>query len=172
MNSVFEKIKIFLPKLSLSVIVFFIFFCIATIYKKSIKIKTNEKLIDYDIKMIFYYIILLIGIFCSIIPLGIQTGTLFALFGSVGLAIALSLQGVLTNIVSGIYISVNNMFEIGSEIKIIDTSGMNPYKGKVINFNLFNTIIRIDDDTEATIPNTYIQNNIIQNFKPKQNSIL
>lgn len=163
--SVFEKIKTFLPKLVLSFIVFFVFLTIATIYKKSIQISPNEKLINYDIKMIFYYVILIIGIFCSIIPLGIQPSTLLALFGTTGLAIALSLQGVLTNMVSGIYISVNSLFEIGDMISIVDPSG-NRYTGKVTIFNLFNTVIMIkDSDNQITIPNTYIQNNMIQKNK-------
>ena len=103
---------------------------------------------------------------CAIIPLGIQPATLLAVFGTTGIAIALSLQGVLTNMVSGIYISVNSLFKLGDTVSIVGSGG-NTYKGTVSSFNLFNTIISTDKDTTVTVPNTYIQNNIVTTFPDK-----
>jgi len=154
-----DSIKMFLPKLLLSAMVFLTFYISATFYKKSIK-QNSDILIHYEIKLILYYVIIGVGVLCSIIPLGIQPTTLLALFGSTGIAIALSLQGVLTNMVSGIYISVNNLFKIGDTVKFVDASGYQ-YTGKISSFNLFNTIIK-NDKADITIPNTYIQNNMFQ----------
>lgn len=159
--SIFENIKFFLPKLLLSSMVFLTFFMIATFYKQTIKKINHEKLIQYEIKLIFYYILIGVGALCSIIPLGIQPTTLLALFGSTGIAIALSLQGVLTNMVSGIYISMNNLFKLDDQISIVDSSG-NHYTGKISSFNLFNTVITTDKNVNVIIPNTYIQNNMFQ----------
>lgn len=159
--SIIQSIKQFLPKLALSIMVFLVFFVSATLYKKNIKKVDNEKLIQYDIRLLLYYTILIIGVLCSIIPLGINPLTFITLFGATGIAIALSLQGVLTNMVSGIYISVNDLFKIGDVIEIVDRSG-NHYTGTVTFFSLFNTTVLTDKKINIIIPNTYIQNNIIQ----------
>ena len=82
------------------------------IYKRAIMQNQTKNLIKYEIRMMFYWIIIFVWFLCSIIPLGIQPATLLAVFGTTGLALALALQGVLTNMVSGIYISVNNLFQI------------------------------------------------------------
>ena len=110
--------------------------------------------------------ILIVGAMCAIVPLGIQPATLLAVFGTTGIAIALSMQGVLTNMVSGVYISVNDLFKLGDTLEVVDSSG-NHYKGTVTSFNLFNTIINTDKDTTVTVPNTYIQNNMITIFQEK-----
>ena len=152
---------VLLKNIALSIIIFIIFLCIAMIYKRAIMQNQTKNLIKYEIRMMFYWIIIFVGFLCSIIPLGIQPATLLAVFGTTGLALALALQGVLTNMVSGIYISVNNLFQIDDMISIVDPSG-NRYKGTISKFSLFNTIILDSDKHEITIPNTYIQNNFIK----------
>jgi small conductance mechanosensitive channel len=163
--SISQTIKTFLPKVALSVLVFTVFYITACVYKKSIK-TDDKKLVQHEIKLITYYVILVFGALCAIIPLGIQPATLLAVFGTTGIAIALSMQGVLTNMVSGVYISVNDLFKLGDTLEVVDSSG-NHYKGTVTSFNLFNTIINTDKDTTVTVPNTYIQNNMITIFQEK-----
>jgi len=160
--SISQTIKTFLPKAVLSILIFTIFYAFAYAYKKSIK-TNDKKLVQHEIKLIAYYVILAVGAMCAIIPLGIQPATLLAVFGTTGIAIALSLQGVLTNMVSGIYISMNSLFKLGDTVSIVGSGG-NTYKGTVSSFNLFNTIISTDKDTTVTVPNTYIQNNIVTTF--------
>lgn len=162
-----QTIKTFLPKVALSVLVFTVFYTIAYAYKKTNKTDNDKRLVQHEIKLITYYVILVFGALCAIIPLGIQPATLLAVFGTTGIAIALSMQGVLTNMVSGIYISVNSLFKLGDTIEIVDSSG-NHYKGPVASFNLFNTIINTDKDTTVTVPNTYIQNNMIKIINTSQ----
>ena len=150
---------VLLKHIALAIFVFTAFLSIATIYKRSIK--KTKNLINYEIRMMFYWVIIFVGLLCSIIPLGIQPTTLLAVFGTTGLALALALQGVLTNMVSGIYISVNELFQIDDMVSIVDPSG-NRYTGTISKFSLFNTVILDSDKHEITIPNTYIQNNIIK----------
>ena len=150
-----------LTKIILSIFIFFIFFCIATIYKNVLMKNKSKNLIRHELQLIFYWVILVIGLLCSIIPFGIQPTTFLTLFGTTGIALALALQGVLTNMVSGIYISVNNLFQIDDVVSIVDPSG-NRYTGTISRFNLFNTVMLDSDKHEITIPNTYIQNNMIK----------
>ena len=45
------------------------------IYKRAIMQNQTKNLIKYEIRMMFYWIIIFVGFLCSIIPLGIQPAT-------------------------------------------------------------------------------------------------
>jgi small conductance mechanosensitive channel len=144
----------------ISLFIFFVFFIIASIYKNYYK-KKQDNLIKYELTDIIYYLLLFIGLFFSLIQLGIQTTSLYTIFGSIGLTFALSLQSTLSILASGLYISLNNLYNIGETIEILGPNGT-IYNGKVSLFNLFNTtILSTKDNTPIIIPNNYIQNNIL-----------
>ena len=152
-----------LKTILISLFIFFTFFVIANIYKNYYKKKqdSEKKLVNYELTDIIYYVILFVGLFISLIELGIQTTSLYAIFGSIGLTIALSLQSTLSIIASGIYISLINLYDIGETIEVLGQNGT-IYNGKVSVFNLFNTtILSTKDNTPIIIPNNYIQNNIL-----------
>jgi small conductance mechanosensitive channel len=144
-----------------SIIIIIISFIIAKVYSNYSrkKEKENKDLINYELNNIIYYIILTAGIILALFNLQIQTSTLLTVLGSAGIAIALSLQTMLTNITSGLYIGCNNLYKIGDMIQITSPSGQ-LYKGNVSSFNLFNTTIT-DNKNSIIIPNTMIQSNII-----------
>lgn len=147
----------------ISLFIFFVFFIIASIYKNYSKKKqdSEKNLVKYELTDIIYYLLLFIGLFFSLIQLGIQTTSLYAIFGSIGLTIALSLQSTLSILASGLYISLNNLYDIGETIEVLGPNGT-IYNGKVSLFNLFNTtILSTKDNTPIIIPNNYIQNNIL-----------
>jgi small conductance mechanosensitive channel len=152
-------------KISISILIFLVFYIIASSYKNyNDKNKSNSKhnLLNYEFYSILYYIILSIGIIISLLYLNIQSSTLFAVIGSIGLAISLSLQSLLTNVNAGFYIGFNNLYKIDDIIEL-NGNGTN-YKGKVIDFSIFNTTIMIDTNP-IIIPNTLIQNSILTVYK-------
>lgn len=142
-----------------SIVIIIIFFIIAKLYRDHATKKENKDLINYELNNIIYYIILITGIIFALFNLQIQTSTLLTVLGSAGIAIALSLQTILTNVTSGLYIGCNNLYKIGDMIQITSPSGK-LYKGNVSSFNLFNTTIT-DNKNSIIIPNTMIQSNII-----------
>lgn len=142
-----------------SIVIIIISFIIAKLYSNNSTKKENKDLINYELNNIIYYIILIIGIIFALFNLQIQTSTLLTVLGSAGIAIALSLQTILTNVTSGLYIGCNNLYKIGDMIQITSPSGK-LYKGNVSSFNLFNTTIT-DNKNSIIIPNTMIQSNII-----------
>jgi small conductance mechanosensitive channel len=142
-----------------SIIIIIISFIIAKLYSNYSTKKENKDLINYELNNIIYYIILITGIIFALFNLQIQTSTLLTVLGSAGIAIALSLQTILTNVTSGLYIGCNNLYKIGDMIQITSPSGQ-LYKGNVSSFNLFNTTIT-DNKNSIIIPNTMIQSNII-----------
>lgn len=183
-----DKIVEFTPKILVSVIIFLLFLSLAKYYKASIidagfeKTALNIKdispevkhghivdtttdlykrnLLFYELGYLTYYLIIVIGIIFAIINLGIHTTTILTIFGTLGLAIGLALQGTLTNITSGIYIGFNDLFTIGDLISI------NGITGKVQTFTLFNTILINNSGAEIIIPNNLIQSNIVTNLTP------
>lgn len=166
-----EIIKIqtveYTPKLILSLIIFIASYYVAQYYKDRIisqgdKNMTKEELkkkkvnlLYYQMGYIIYYMILFVGSIFAILNLGISSATILTVLGTLGLSIALALQGTITNVTSGIYITLNRLFSIGDMIKVNDNIGM------IKSFNLFNTVIIDNNNKESIIPNSIIQNNIL-----------
>ena len=173
-NTVSEKI----PNIIGSLFIFLLFIIVAKIIKNSI---SNEPIIDpniiddeinyasrtlvqHQIGNFVYYIILIVGIIFAVINLGINTTTIITILASMGLALGIAMQGTLGNVISGIIISINNIFNIGDMIRINQLLNNNTIQGKVIDFNLYFTTI-VDPNTKLIInvPNSTIQNNLLTN---------
>src|SRR5690242_5139335 len=65
-----------------------------------------------------------LGVVLMLPLFGVDTATLLTVLGVTGLAISLSLQDVLRNVVAGIYILLEQPFRIGDRITVKDASGM------------------------------------------------
>jgi len=173
-NAISEKI----PNIIGSLFIFLLFIIVAKIIKNSI---SNEPIIDskiiddetnyasktliqHQIGNFVYYIILIVGAIFAIINLGINTTTIITILASMGLALGIAMQGTLSNVISGIIISINNIFNINDMIRINQLFNNNTIYGKVIDFNLYFTTI-VDPYTKLVInvPNSTIQNNLLTN---------
>jgi small-conductance mechanosensitive channel len=173
-NTVSEK----MPNIVGSLFIFLIFLIIANIVRNSISNESiinndiindesnyaSKTLVQHQIGNFVYYIILIIGIIFAIINLGINTTTIITILASMGLALGIAMQGTLSNVISGIIISINNIFNIGDMIRINQLFNNNTTYGKVIDFNLYFTTI-VDPYTKLVInvPNSTIQNNLLTN---------
>ena len=173
-NAVSEKI----PNIIGSLFIFLLFIIIAIIIKNSISnnpiIDVNiiddennyasKTLVQHQIGDFVYYIILIVGSIFAIVNLGINTTTIITILASMGLALGIAMQGTLSNVISGIIISINNIFNINDMIRINQLFNNNTIYGKVIDFNLYFTTI-IDPYTKLIInvPNSTIQNNLLTN---------
>lgn len=175
----------FIPSLIMSIIIFIIFYVIANYYKNTMIDKkninnqesemiqdynTHKNLIYYQFVWIIYYSILFSGIMFALINLGFNVATILTILATLGLAIGLALQDFLKNIISGIYLSFTNMFELGDFISLKSLGSTNPTFGKILDFNLFyTTIIENNTNQITTIPNSTIQNNILTNLSKNIN---
>ena len=154
-----KPVLVILSRVFVSFSIFIVFYVIGLYIKSRYDKKQKKNLINYELGDIIFYVVIVLGIFFALINFGIEQNSLFAVFGSVGLALALSLQGLLSNIASGFYIGVNNLYEIGDSIQFVSNGTL--MKGTVKSFNLFNTTILVNN-IPTIIPNTFIQNNIFQ----------
>jgi small conductance mechanosensitive channel len=173
-NAVSEK----MPNIVGSLFIFLIFLIVANIVRNSISNESiinpgiindennyaSKTLVQHQIGNLIYNIIIFVGIIFVIINLGINTTTIITILASMGLALGIAMQGTLGNVISGIIISINNIFNIGDMIRINLLSNNNIIDGKVIDFNLyFTTIIDINTKLLINVPNSTIQNNLLTN---------
>lgn len=121
-----------------------------------IKSKVDETLAAFA-GNVLYFLGLTFVVIAALGQLGIQTTSLAAVIGAAGLAIALSLQGSLGNLASGVMIIGTHPFKIGDTVEVAGKSG------KVVAVNIFSTELRSDDNKRIIIPNGKITGDVIVN---------
>jgi len=133
------------------------------IQKKSVK---NVDILYEQIATIVFYFIIFIGI-AIILPLhGVQSQTMIAILGTIGLGIGLSSQGVLNNIWCGVIIIMNDIYKIDDVLKLrikdVSPDGLGNYIiGKVKSVNLFYTKLSdVKTNEEISVPNSLMYNSI------------
>ena len=126
---------------------------------KQTKNQSQNKIVLEQISNIVYYGILSFGAIIILIELGVQKTTIYTLLVSVGVTVGFSLQSILSRCLSGVYIIMMNLYDIGDNIKI------NSMSGKVKAFNLFNTTIHNDtENVDIVIPNDMIGETQLINY--------
>lgn len=118
--------------------------------------KVDETLAAFAANVL-YFLGLTFVVIAALGQLGIQTTSLAAVIGAAGLAIALSLQGSLGNLASGVMIIGTQPFRIGDTVEVAGKSG------RVIAVNIFSTELKSDDNKRVIIPNGKITNDVIVN---------
>lgn len=89
---------------------------------------------------------------------GVETASLIAVLGTIGLAIGLALQGTLSNIASGVMLLVLRPFNVGDAVDIGSTSGV------VDEIGLFVTEMHTFDNVAITMPNSKVWGTEIKNY--------
>ena len=104
------------------------------------------------------YAILLGALYASLTQAGVAASSLLAVFGAAGLAIALAVQGTLSNIAAGIMLIFLRSMKVGEYIETPDIAGT------VLEIGLFTTQIRRPDGVFVTVPNAQIWSSQIANY--------
>lgn len=104
------------------------------------------------IVLFFILIVTVIGI------LGINTSSFLALFASAGVAIGMALSGTLQNFAGGVLILLLKPYKIGD---YIEAQG---YAGRVMEIQIFSTIICTPDNKSIIIPNGGLSTGSINNW--------
>ena len=183
-----ENLVYYISKIILSIFILFLTIIIAHIVSKSIrrikvnKNKKNKKKIGKDqnnitmlLSILIKYIIYLIGIYIVFVFLKFNTSLIFATFGTCGIAIALGLQGSLSNLVAGMLLSYTDKIKIND---IIETSvdkgqGMNEsLVGELIDFDLFTVKLKdLHTGLRYTVTNSKIWESVSSNYNYFDNKI-
>ncbi|MGQ4276514.1 mechanosensitive ion channel domain-containing protein [Pseudidiomarina sp. E22-M8] len=103
-------------------------------------------------------IIFIAAMLMALSQVGVQTTSFIAILGAAGLAIALSLQGSLSNMASGVLIITFRPFRAG---EYVDAGGVS---GTVQEVNIFQTILKTPDNKVVFVPNAQITSQPITNY--------
>jgi small conductance mechanosensitive channel len=159
-NLTFKVIKLVFIKVIISLIILYSTHLLGKYLKEKVNEwltsqnksdSNNVKLSHMIISLSVYWTLMLLVVFLILRIFGFEIATLIAIIGTIGFAIGLAIQGVLSDFASGILLSIDNSFNIGEVIEINDKIGI------VKEFSLVKTTIE-EIDTKAII---YIPNRII-----------
>ena len=89
--------------------------------------------------------------------IGVETTSIIAMLGAAGLAVGLALQGSLGNFAGGVLILFFKPFMVDD---VIEAQG---YVGRVVEIQIFNTILKTLDNQRVIIPNGLLSNDCIKN---------
>jgi small conductance mechanosensitive channel len=103
------------------------------------------------------YVILVLVIVMVLGQFGVQTASIIAAIGAIGLAIGLALQGTLQNIAAGLMLLFLRPFRIGESIRV------GSIDGDVEEIGLFATRLRAADGTYILAPNAKLWNEPVYN---------
>lgn len=122
------------------------------------------KKIDSLDEMLHSFIINAVRVICIIVliaicldTLGVNIGTIVAVLGAAGAAIALALKDSLSNVAGGLMIIITQPFKQGDLINIGE------YRGRVQKIGLFLTTLRTLNYQTITIPNGLVNTSILVN---------
>lgn len=105
-----------------------------------------------------YALIMIFTLVAVLSQLGVQTASMVAALGAMGLAVGLSLQGSLSNFASGILIVLFKPFRVGD---YVDAGGCS---GSISNISLLATTMLTPDNKSIVIPNSAVMSGSITNY--------
>lgn len=125
------------------------------------KMATNpnaDKTIAPAIAQFARYALYIVTIMLVLNLFGLPLTSMLAVLGAAGLAIALGLRGILSNISSGLMILTLRPMSVGD---YIEGAG---FAGSVVEIELFNTTLKTPDGIFVFVPNSNIWGVVIKNF--------
>lgn len=125
---------------------------------KAFEKRSIDAAISGFVKSLIRVLILIATFIASLSHLGIQTTTFVTIIGAAGLAIALALQGSLSNFASGILIAAFRPFKAGDYIEAGGVAGV------VKEIQIFSTIMTTPDNKRVVLPNAQITGGAITNY--------
>lgn len=162
LNTAYDKIMIYLPKLVFGIIVLIIGLWIINRLGKFIGKRMKKQKVEPSLN---HFLVSLIKIslkallFITIIStLGVQMTSFVAILGAAGLAVGLALQGSLANFAGGVLILLFKPFKVGD---LIEGQG---HLGIVNKIEIFNTKMKTLDNKIVIIPNGVLSNGSIVNY--------
>jgi len=117
----------------------------------------DETLRHFFSKIVRYAILILVVIMV-LGQFGVQTASIIAAIGAIGLAIGLALQGTLQNIAAGIMLLALRPFRIGEYVEVGSIAGT------IEEIGLFATKLRTADGVYVLAPNSTLWNQPVRNF--------
>ena len=128
------------------------------LFRRALERSTLSKNLQTFFQQVLRFVLDFIIILIVADSLGIPVSSLLAVFSLLGLALSLSLQNLLGNLISGVVLLFNRPFEVGDFVEI------NGVSGTVKQVALFQTQLDTVDNKLVYIPNNDALSSIITNY--------
>ncbi len=161
-DAMLNMLKGFGPPMVQAILVFVIGRMVARVISGMIVRATKKARVDETLGRFLgnlAYIIMLTAVCISALgQLGVNTTSLSAGLAAAGFAIGMALQGSLGNVASGVLLVFLKPFRVGD---VIDVGGI---LGRVVEVQIFNTILLTPDNVRIILPNSTITGGTIRNL--------
>jgi small-conductance mechanosensitive channel len=141
----------FMPRLIAAIIIFMIFWIIGAIFRRVVNRYGKRTKLDPEIRDLLARVvrltILIVGVITALGTVGIDVTALVAGLGLTGFALGFALQDIISNLLSGILLTMQRPFRRGNYIRVGDKEGY------VVDMDLRYTWLR-QDTTTILIPNS------------------
>ncbi len=145
-----------------ALIVFIVFLIVRKVVNRTFVKAINKSRLDASLKSFLAssvnVLLWLLIVMIMADKLGIPMTSIVALFSVAGLALSLSLQGLLENLFSGMTILATKPFSVGDFVDIDDTTGT------VTAVGFFYTVLKTVDGKEVRFPNSSITSAKVTNY--------
>ncbi len=122
--------------------------------------RTEPMLVKFLANLV-YALILAFVVIAALERLGVNTTSFAAVIAAAGLAIGFALQGSLSNFAAGVMILLLGHFRAGD---LIEAAGQ---KGRVIDVQIFSTILVDENGVKVIVPNSAITSGTIRVHHPE-----
>jgi small conductance mechanosensitive channel len=126
--------------------------------------KTDVTLVKFLYNLV-YALMMVFIVMAALQKIGVNTASFVGVVAAAGLAIGLALQGSLSNFAAGVMMILLHHFGIGDSI---EAAGQ---KGRVLDVQIFSTVLLTDDGTRVIIPNNAITSGTVKVFAPPAEQI-
>ncbi len=149
-----------LPKLIFAILILVVGFRLVTFLLKKMEKNDGEGhlIVRKFLRLLLSIALRTLLILTAANVLGIPVTSLVTVLASAGVAVALALQDSLSNIASGVFLVVNQAYEIGDYVEA------NGVGGTVQEIKLFQTVLLTPDNRRVLIPNSAIASSTLINY--------
>lgn len=133
--------------------------------KKEIKDQETSTIVSY-MSVISKTIIWALGAFFILENIGFDISALITGLGISGFAIAFALRSLIKDMISSVVIFLEKPIKIGDRIKV------NKNKGIVQKVGIKSTILKLEDGKEIVLPNSFITDKAVKNYKQDNSEIM
>lgn len=166
MDEIMEKVQEFLALYGLrivgSVLIFVIGLVIAKVLRAivrriMVRSKAAPLLVSF-VSQMAYVAILIFVVVAALSKLGVQTASIIAVVGAMGLAVGLALQGSLANFAAGVLLVIFRPFRVDDFVEI------NGESGTVEDIQILTTTLVTPDNRRVIVPNAQVTGGNIINY--------
>lgn len=166
LDSLLEKAIDFIPSLAKAAVLLVICLILTRILLAASGKLLNKSKLDKSLHTIIRSTLKVLLLFLTILivapSLGIETASLLAVLSIVGVAVSLSIQGILGNFFSGITLLMSKPFKVGDYVTI---GGMS---GTIVETGLTHTKLNTPDNQVILVPNSNVTSNVITNVSAEE----